>query len=366
MARRGLRGRRNLAAAIVTITVLLVAVIPLAGLAALLVVQIGDGVQWLRETIQSEGVWGLVERLPPAVQRAAGELLQLMPQPEQQLQKLAGQQGGQAAAAVGGILAATGTVVFQTVMMLIAFFFFLTDGARLVHWVDARVPLRPGQFRALMEDFRQTSVSVLLATVGTAAIQAAAALVGFLIARAPNPLFLVFATFLLALVPAVGGAAMVVAVGLLLLGTGHGVAGTFLVAWGAAVVSNLGQRRPALPPEGRDGAARRAGVLRAARRARRVRRDRPRGRAAHPHLPRGGAEALPARVRRPPDQLGAGHLAATLRRPPAPPQRGARCRSNAARTFAGTGIFFQPGTSMQQITVRAIAAGSAWPGRKTL
>ena len=62
---RALRGRRTLAAAIVTIALLLVVVIPLAGLAAILVGQIADGIQWLRETIQSEGVWGLVERLPP-------------------------------------------------------------------------------------------------------------------------------------------------------------------------------------------------------------------------------------------------------------------------------------------------------------
>ncbi len=122
-------------------------------------------------------------------------------------------------------------------MMLIAFFFFLTDGARLVDWVDARVPLRSGQFRVLAEDFRQTSVSVLLATLGTAAIQTAVALVGYLIARAPNPLFLVLVTFVLALVPAVGGTGVVIVVGLLLLATGHTLAGAFLAIWGAAVVS---------------------------------------------------------------------------------------------------------------------------------
>jgi predicted PurR-regulated permease PerM len=88
-----------------------------------------------------------------------------------------------------------------------------------------------------MEEFRQTSVSVLVATIGTAAIQTATAVVGFLIARAPNVLFLSLATFVLALIPAVGGAVMVVGVALLLLGTGHPVAGTFLAIWGVAVVS---------------------------------------------------------------------------------------------------------------------------------
>lgn len=232
-----LRGRRALASTLLTLAVLFAVVLPLAGLGALLFEQVMDGVQWLRATIQSEGIWGLLERLPRPVQRAAREVIEAVPQPQQQLQKLAGAQGGQAAAAVGGALAATGTAVFQTLMTLIALFFFLTDGHRLIGWIDARVPLPPGQFRALVQDFRQTSVSVLVATLGTAAIQAAAALVGYLIARAPNVLFLTLATFVLALVPAVGGAVMVVGVALLLLGTGHPVAGGFLAIWGVVVVS---------------------------------------------------------------------------------------------------------------------------------
>jgi len=232
-----LRGRRSVSAALVTVLLLVVVLLPIGGLGAILVGQVASGVQWLREAIQSGGVWGLIERLPGPVRDAARELVELVPQPQEQLQTLAGQRGGQAAAAVGGVLAATGTVLFQTVMMLIAFFFFLTDGGRLIAWLESFVPLRPGQFRALMEDFRQTSVSVLLATVGTAAIQSAVALVGYFVARAPNPLFLALATFIMALVPAVGATIVVIAVGLLLFATGHGIAGTFLVAWGAGVVA---------------------------------------------------------------------------------------------------------------------------------
>ena len=236
LARR-IGGRRGIAAGAITLALLLVVVVPLAGLGTVLVRQIVDGIQWVRDALQSEGVLGLVERLPASVQNFARGLLRLVPDPERQLRSLAGQQGGQAAALLGGLVAATGGLLFQTVMMLIAFYFFLVDGARLVAWVDASVPLSQGQFRALMEDFRQTSVSVLLATVGTAAIQSVVALVGYLIARAPNPLFLVATTFVLALVPATGATIVVVAVGGLLLATGHGLAGGFLVIWGAAVVS---------------------------------------------------------------------------------------------------------------------------------
>jgi predicted PurR-regulated permease PerM len=234
---RKLRGRRNLAAALLTLGVLILAILPVAGLGAVLVQQVLEGVEWLRTTLQSEGAWGILERLPGPVRRAAQEVMEAFPQPQKQLQQIAGEQGGRAATAVGGVLAATGSALFQTTMMLIALFFFLVDGQRFLAWIDARVPLPPGQFRALMEDFRQTSVSVLVATIGTAAIQTATAVVGYLIARAPNLPFLTLATFVLALIPAVGGASMVVGVSLLLLGTGHPIAGTFLAIWGVAVVS---------------------------------------------------------------------------------------------------------------------------------
>jgi predicted PurR-regulated permease PerM len=232
-----LGGRRSLAGAILTLGLLVVVLLPLATLGAVLIGQIVNGVQWVRGVLQGEGVHGIAVRLPPALQHALDALLRLIPDPEAQLRRFAGQQGGTAAAAVGGIIAATGGLLFQTAMMLIALFFFLTDGARLVSWIDDSVPLRPGQVRRLLADFRQTSVSVLLATVGTAAIQSVVALVGYAIARAPNPLFLALVTFILALVPAAGATIVVIAVGLLLLATGHMLAGAFLVAWGAAVVS---------------------------------------------------------------------------------------------------------------------------------
>jgi predicted PurR-regulated permease PerM len=229
-------GRRAPAAAVLTFGVLVLVVLPIAAMGTILVNQILQGVAWVRKILESEGVWGLIQRLPDPVQRAAREILDAVPQPEEQLQRLAGERGTGAASAVGGALFATGSVLFQTAMMLIALYFLLVDGRRLVQWIDARLPLRPGQFRALLDDFRNTSVSVLVATLGSAAIQAAVAAVGYLVVRAPNVIFLVLATFLVSLVPALGGFVMVALVGLLFLATGHVVAAVFLVAW-AAVVS---------------------------------------------------------------------------------------------------------------------------------
>jgi predicted PurR-regulated permease PerM len=229
-------GRRAVAATVLTVGVLVLVVLPVAAMGTVLVNQVIEGVTWLRKTVESGGVWGLVERLPAPVARAAKEVLDAIPEPQAQLQRLAGEKGAGAATAVGGAIAATGTALFQTGMMLIALYFLLVDGRRLVGWIDARMPLRPGQLRGLLEDFRATSVSVLVATLGSAAIQAAVGAVGYLVARAPNLLFLVLATFLVALVPVAGGFVMVGAVAALLLATGHVAAGIFLAVW-AAVVS---------------------------------------------------------------------------------------------------------------------------------
>ncbi len=228
--------RRHLAAGLLVVAVLLAVLLPIAGLGAVIVNHVLEGVRWLRHAIESEGVWGLVQRLPGPIERAAQEILRAMDAPENPLQRL-GERGTQAAAAVGGVLAATGGALFQAAMMLIALFFFLSDGQRLVDWIDAQVPLRPGQFRTLLEDFRQTSISVLLATVGTAGLQTATALVGYLIARAPNVLFLTLTTFVFALIPALGGTLAVIAVGVLLLLTAHVAAGVFLLAYGIVFVS---------------------------------------------------------------------------------------------------------------------------------
>jgi len=234
---RKLRGRRQLAGAILTVGVLIAVVLPIALMGTLLVREVLDGIAWLRELFASEGIGGVVRRLPGPLEDAARKLVQAVPQPQQQIQQIAGEQGQQAAGAVATVITATGSVVFQTVMMLIALFFMLVDGSRLVGWLDRHVPLRPGLLRELIDEFSKTSISVLTATLATAGIQTLTALVGYLIARAPNVIFFTLATFVVALVPALGGAFVVVIVGLVLLATGHVLGGVFLIVWGVAVVS---------------------------------------------------------------------------------------------------------------------------------
>jgi predicted PurR-regulated permease PerM len=132
---------------------------------------------------------------------------------------------------VGGFLGATTRAIVQVVMMLIALFFLLIDGHALVEWVTDVAPLKRNHVRELMTDFRKVTVAVLVSTVATAAIQAAVALVGYLIAGVPHWMFFTFVTFVMAFVPAVGAGGAGLAAAALVFFGGHTYRALFLAVW---------------------------------------------------------------------------------------------------------------------------------------
>jgi predicted PurR-regulated permease PerM len=77
---------------------------------------------------------------------------------------------------------------------------------------------------------------VIVSSVATAAIQAAVALVGYLIARVPNPFFFAIVTLIVALVPAVGAGSVVLASAAIMYLGGHPYSALFLVLWGILAV----------------------------------------------------------------------------------------------------------------------------------
>ncbi|WP_043708942.1 AI-2E family transporter [Corallococcus macrosporus] len=237
---RKLRGRHSLAAGVIVSGVILALLLPLGGLTAFVVTEVSDGVKFVSDTVQREGVEGLIGKLPGPVRSAVDGLLERVPleqaELDETLQQQVSSQGGTAARAVTGVVAATGSIAFQTVMMLIALFFLLTDGAKLVGWLESVSPLRRGQTGEILREFRGVSVAVLVSSVATAGVQAAAALVGFLIARVPASLFFAGVAFFMALIPAVGAAIVVLVAAALMFFSGHPWAALFLVIWGTVVV----------------------------------------------------------------------------------------------------------------------------------
>ncbi|HEY0707859.1 MAG TPA: AI-2E family transporter [Polyangia bacterium] len=234
------RGRKALAAGTLTAAVIVLIVAPIVTMSAFVVKEASDGVRFVSKTIRSEGFSGLVEKLPAPVQKLAQRLQQEFPEEEggleRAVQKQVTAQGGKAAAAVGAAVATTGSLLFQAAMMMIALFFFLLQGNEVVSWLDETLPLKPGQTHELLLEFKNVSYSVLVSSLATAAVQAVAALIGYYIAKVPNPIFFAAITFVIAFIPAIGAAAVCLAASLLLLVTGHPYAALFLAIWGVVIV----------------------------------------------------------------------------------------------------------------------------------
>jgi predicted PurR-regulated permease PerM len=233
---RLLGGRKGIAAGILVLGVLFLVVGPLLGLTAVLVKEATDGVRFILETVRSEGVAGLLATLPDPIEAFASRALERLGDLGQFVQKHVTEQGPRAAGAVAAALAATGSLVFDLAMMLIALYFLLVSGKDFVAWLDDASPLRGGHTRELLAEFKKVSYAVIVATAATAAVQAAVAFVGYLIAGVPHPVFFATVTFFVAFIPAIGAAGVCLFAALILLATGHPYMSVFLALWGVLVV----------------------------------------------------------------------------------------------------------------------------------
>ncbi len=231
-----LRGRRGVAAGILTIGVIVLLIGPITALLATIVRDGDAGLAFVRDTAQSTAVQDLIARLPEGARRVVIHAIDTLPSDPGEALGLLGAQAGRSPSAVGAAVAATGGLLFDAVLTLIALFFMLAHGAELVAWLDGVSPLRPGQTRELLATFKRVSYAVVVATVITSAVQAIAAVIGYAIARVPNPFFFGVLTFFVAFIPAIGAAVVCLLCAALLLLTGHTYMAIFLAAWGLLVV----------------------------------------------------------------------------------------------------------------------------------
>jgi len=230
------RGRRGLAAGAITFAAIVLLVGPIAMLGTFVVRDGADAVTFVADAVRSDDVGALVDHLPETARDAVHDAINHMPRNFGEVMGTVGDQRAEAASTVVSALAVTGSVVFHAVLMFIALFFLLVRGHDFVTWVDSVSPLRQGQTLELLSTFRRVSFAVIASAAVTAAVQAVAALVGYLIAQVPSPLFFTLLTFFLAFIPAIGAAVVCLFAAGLLLVTGHPYMAVFLAVWGLVVV----------------------------------------------------------------------------------------------------------------------------------
>ena len=233
---RRVRGRRGVAAGLLTAGVVVLLVGPVAMMATFIIRDGADGARFVLDAARSEEVARLVDYLPAAARDFINDGIARLPRDLGEAMGQVDGRGGEAAAAVGKALTTTGSFAFHTILMLIALFFLLVRGRELVGWLDEVSPLRPGQTGELLATFKKVSFAVIASAAITAAVQAAAATIGYLIARVPNPMFFALVTFFLAFIPAVGAASVGLLAAVLLLVTGHPYMALFLALWSVLIV----------------------------------------------------------------------------------------------------------------------------------
>lgn len=227
-----LRGRRGVAAGIITLLVVVIVLGPLAMLVAVVVRDGADGVRFLLDTLHSQPVADLVGWLPESARDAMLGAIDRLPRTVDEVVGQVGAQGKTISASV----VATGSFLFHGTLMLIALFFSLSHGDEMVSWLDGVSPLAPGQTRELLATSKKVSFSIVVSTIATSAVQALAALLGFYLAQVPSPIFFASVTFIAAFIPAVGAAVVSLVAAALLYVTGHPYMAIFLAAWGVVIV----------------------------------------------------------------------------------------------------------------------------------
>ena len=238
---RWLGGRRTLSAALFTLGVVVLILLPVAIATVLVVEQAFQLADVVRATLTKKGVAGLLQPLPDAIEHwihlRYGEVIARPRELWSHVRALSGAQWalGAAAAAVQALW----HVSFSLIMMLIALLFFLRDGHRLLDWVRRRSPLSPDIVDTLVTELSSVAKSVIGGNVLTGVAQSIAATAGYYIAGVPSPLLVGLLTLVASFIPSVGTALIALPIIAVMVLLGHVWWAVFLAAWMFIVVGLL-------------------------------------------------------------------------------------------------------------------------------
>jgi len=234
-----LGGRRQIAAGVTLLLMVLLVALPVGGVLGIAVKQ----------------AFQLTDRLRPVIERLISdpafvdEQLQRLPGHEQ----LAPYRGRIVAGAAGFVNAggtlliswitattkSTATLVFHFGLLLYAMFFFLLDGPAMLAAILKHVPLSRPHKTLMAERFVSITRATIKGTVVIGLIQGALSGLAFWIAGIQDSLFWTVVMMVLSILPIVGGALVWVPVCIVLGVTGHLLKAALLAAFCALVVGSV-------------------------------------------------------------------------------------------------------------------------------
>ena len=256
--RRALRGRRGLAALLLTLAGVVLILVPGALIAVAFVSQAGDLVTRIQEIADRHHVAQLSDLLRmPIAERVLGQLATYVPITMDQVEAWLVENGrgllrilmGASGAALASVLGA----VIGLVIMLFLLFFFLRDGEELVTRAMRLVPMEAERKAALLDHLSSVTRALVLGMLLTAAAQGALLGIGVAIVGLFSPVVFGVLTALSSAVPLVGTALVWVPAVLILFGQGRTWGAIFLTVWSLLLVTSVDNVIKPLVVSGRAG-----------------------------------------------------------------------------------------------------------------
>jgi predicted PurR-regulated permease PerM len=199
------RGRRAIAGAATTVTLLVLLIGPLAAIIAFATGQVIKGLTFVRDELGIENVAQLRHGdLSPRAEELRDRLLGALHVSRAQLVDFLHRATTVAEGGVSKIVESSGRATFHTAIMLIAFYFFLVEGARVIDYLRRVSPLEARQTRDLLDEFRAVSRASILGTTIAALFQGLTATLGYFITGVPHAVFFGLCTLVASFIPVVG------------------------------------------------------------------------------------------------------------------------------------------------------------------
>jgi len=239
--RRGLRGRRGLAALLLTLAVVLVVVLPAVVGVSLVIAQASDLVVRLKATAKEYHVAGPTDVFAlPAVNNAIQWVSERVPITAEQTQAWLVQGGQRVLELLLGITGSLFTGVLgafaNIVLGLFLLFFFLRDGEPMMGRLVGLIPLDDQRKEPLVRHLYDVTTAVVLGSLVTALVQGSLVGVGFAIAGLAAPAVFGALAMVASLLPIVGAAVVWVPAAIILLTRHEWGWAIFLTAWCVGLV----------------------------------------------------------------------------------------------------------------------------------
>lgn len=235
-----LRGRRNLAAGLMTVMLLLVIFVPFFVVGLTFTDSIQSAMEWIKAHREASfpppPAW--VEKIPLVGARISESWakLEASAEPVMNWVKPWFEQAGLWALRHSLSLAQG---VLQLAMSVLVAFFLYRDGEGIVADLKVGVKQISGDFaQHLMDVAKSTVQSVVYGLIGTALVQGVAAGIGFSIAGVPNPVLLGMFTFFMSFIP-IGPVFIWGFASVWLFSSGQTGWGIFMVIYGMLVISGI-------------------------------------------------------------------------------------------------------------------------------